>query len=187
MSRVAPPPSPTDLGPLSDGWHESRDASGRCFWTNSAAGVKTYYDPRKPNPHPDGFAAIAIQGAPLPEGWEIIGRKLNGRSDVVFLDHATHTSTNLDPRLGISSLPDGWEKGNDANGQTFWANAERRIKTYYDPRTPNPHPGGFATIPVDGNELPEGWEVVGKNVDGRLVTSYLDHKNHRSTPTDPRI
>ena len=184
MLSKAAQPSSTSLGPLPNSWEGGTNSLGQTFWTNSATRIKTYYDPRKPNPHPDGFAPIPLEGAPLPEGWEVLGRTVDGRNDVIFLDHNKHTSTAVDPRLG--PLPDGWEAGRTSSGQTFWTNAERRIKTYYDPRKANPHPDGFAPIPVEGDPLPEGWEVVGKEVDGRRVVSYLDHNTHRSTTEDPR-
>ncbi|KUJ15905.1 uncharacterized protein LY89DRAFT_685798 [Mollisia scopiformis] len=174
------------LGPLPDGWEQGRYSTGKTFWTNSTSRIKTYYDPRKPNPHPDGFEATPVEGAPLPDGWEIISRTVDGRKHEVFLDHNTHTSTSVDPRLGPIPLPEGWEAGRNSLGQDFWTNAEQRLKTYYDPRKDNVRPGGFAPVPVEGDPLPEGWEVVGKEVDGRRVVSYLDHINHRSTSEDPR-
>jgi len=174
----------TSLGSLYDGWEEGTNSSRQIFWTNSATGIKTYYDPRKPNPHRDGFAAMPLEGAPLPEGWEVISRDVDGKNDLIFLDHNTHTSTPIDPRLG--PLPDGWEIGRSSSGQAFCMNVERRIKTYYDPRRANAHPDGFAPIPVEGNPLPEGWEVVGKEVDKRMIIMYLDHNSHSSTTEDPR-
>lgn len=185
MSSEAAPISSTSPGPLPDSWESGTDPSGKAFWANSSTEIKTYYDPRKPNPHPDGFAAIPLEGSPLPEGWEVLGRTVSGRNDVVYLDHNAHTSTAVDPRLG--PLPEGWEAGKASSGQAFWTNAERRLKTFYDPRKANPHPDAFAPVSVEGEPLPEGWEVVGKEVDGRMVMSYLDHNTHTSTTTDPRV
>lgn len=184
MSGEVTPTGSTSFGTLYDGWENDTNSSRQSFWTNSATKIKTYYDPRKPNPHPDGFAPIPLEGAPLPEGWEVLGRAVDGRNDVVFLDHNTHTSTVVDPRLG--PLPNGWEAGRTSSGQAFWTNAERMVKTYYDPRKLNPHRDGFKPIPVEGDPLPEGWEVIGKEVDGGTFVSYLDHNSHTSTTKDPR-
>lgn len=90
----------------------------------------------------------------------------------------------MDPRLG--PLPAGWEEGRTAGGQAFWTKREDGIKTYYDPRRPNPHPDGFGPLEGEGGGLPEGWEVVGKVVDGRVVRSFLDHNTHTATSRDPR-
>ena len=57
--------------------------------------IITYYDPRQGNPHPDGFATVPVDGAPLPNGWEAVRR---GDGPLFFLDHHAHTSTTDDPR-----------------------------------------------------------------------------------------
>ncbi|KAL2072020.1 hypothetical protein VTL71DRAFT_11363 [Oculimacula yallundae] len=83
---------------LMDRWVRGNTSTNLVFWTHPDTKVKTFYDPRQPNQHRDGFAAIPLEGAPLPEGWEVVGREVDGRKDVVYLDHNTHTSTNVDPR-----------------------------------------------------------------------------------------
>lgn len=185
MAREAAQLFPMSPDSLLEGWEKGTTSSGQIFWSNSTIGIKTYYDPIKPSPHSDGFAAIPLEGSPLPEGWEILGRTQNGRNEVIFLDHNTRTSSAVDPRLG--PLPNNWESGRTSSGQTFWTNADQGLKTFYDPRKGYSHSGGFEPILVEGGPLPEGWEAVGKEVDGRMVVSYLDHNSHSSTPEDPRI
>lgn len=170
---------------LPEGWEKATEPSGKTFWTNPSQNIKSFYDPSKPNPHPGDMAAIPLEGDPLPDGWEVLGRtEDNGTKHVVYLDHNKHTSTVIDPRVG---LPDGWEAGRTSTGQEFFTHAEKGLKTYYDPRLEDVHPGGFKQVPVEGEPLPEGWEVVGKEVDGKMVFAYLDHNLHTSTNEDPRV
>lgn len=93
------------------------------------------------------------------------------------MENAPAPSTNLGP------LPKGWERINYASGISYWMNRSMNIITYYDPRQGNPHPDGFATVPVDGAPLPNGWEAVRRG-DGPLF--FLDHHAHTSTTDDPR-
>lgn len=91
--------SPHTSPPLPEGWTRGTTPSmNQQFWVHAATNIKTYYDPRQPNPHQHGFAPIPVEGESLPEGWEVVGREVDGRKDVAFLDHNTHTSTNIDPR-----------------------------------------------------------------------------------------
>ncbi|KAH7395497.1 hypothetical protein BKA64DRAFT_708892 [Cadophora sp. MPI-SDFR-AT-0126] len=97
--------SPTDPRPLPSGWTRGiTPTTNQQFWLQTATNKKTYYDPRNPNQHRDGFAPIPVESKPLPDGWEVVGRrvKLEGdggvRKDVVFLDHNRHKSTGVDPR-----------------------------------------------------------------------------------------
>jgi len=80
---------------LPEGWEHVIDQSGdRCF-RNNDTNITTYYHPSEPNPHPDGFEPTAVDGAPLPSGWEAV-RQPDG--PVFFLDHNTHSATRDDPR-----------------------------------------------------------------------------------------
>ncbi|KAH7370134.1 hypothetical protein BKA65DRAFT_487729 [Rhexocercosporidium sp. MPI-PUGE-AT-0058] len=99
MSTLSPPSS-TSNGTLPDGWVRGNTSTNQQFWFHAATNIKTYYDPRQPNPHCGGFAPIPVEGAPLPDGWEVVGREVDGRKDVVYLDHNTHTSSNINPRSG---------------------------------------------------------------------------------------
>ncbi|PVH77507.1 hypothetical protein DL98DRAFT_534784 [Cadophora sp. DSE1049] len=108
-NNLQPPTPSTDPRPLPLGWTRGTTiTTNQQFWVHAATNIKTYYAPRNPSPHRDGFAAIPVEGEPLPEGWEVVGRevKLDGdgnregavRRDVVYLDHNTHSSTGADPR-----------------------------------------------------------------------------------------
>ena len=71
-------PFRASLGPLPGGWEQITDQSEtRCF-RNHDTHSTTYYDPRQPNRHRDGFAPRSIDGAPLPSGWKpgvnLVGR-----------------------------------------------------------------------------------------------------------------
>ncbi|MCJ1474109.1 hypothetical protein MMC13_002767 [Lambiella insularis] len=87
-------PRPDAHDPLPEGWERFDDGGMQCF-TNEELNLRTYYDPRDPNPHLDGFAPTAVEGPPLPSRWEAV-RKPGG--PLVFLDHITHSSTTRDPR-----------------------------------------------------------------------------------------
>ena len=80
-------------------------------------------------------------------------------------------------------LPQGWERITDESGSQCFRNDEMNLRTYYDPREPNPHRDGFASTPVDGAPLPSRWEAV-RQPGGPLV--FLDHNTHSSTTQDPR-
>lgn len=168
--------------PLPQGWEQITDDSGRQCFSNVEMNMRTYYDPREPNPHPDGFIPVSVDGPPLPSHWEAVSRP--GES-LVFLDHNTHSSTMNDPRSTSSrgSLPGGWEQITDDYGMQCFRNDELNLRTYYDPREPNPHSDGFVSVSVDGPPLPSRWEAV-RRPGGPLV--FLDHNTHSSTVDDPR-
>ena len=99
---TAPPTSPR--GPLPQGWEQVADQSGiRCF-KNNEINLRTYYDPREPNRHPDGFVPTTVDGPPLPSRWEAV-RQPGG--PLVFLDHNTHSSTIDDPRIPGANVVGG--------------------------------------------------------------------------------
>jgi hypothetical protein len=91
---------------------------------------------------------------------------------------------NLPSEASLGPLPQGWEHITPQSGLAYFANHDTKIITYYDPRKPNPHPGGFKTIPLSGAPLPNGWEIVGRE-DGQV--SFLNHNLHTATTNDPRI
>ncbi|MCJ1310169.1 hypothetical protein MMC25_003830 [Agyrium rufum] len=166
-------------GPLPQGWIETTDAAGIRCYKNHDLDLRTYYDPRKPNPHGNGFVPTSVDGPPLPSNWEAVQKP---GSSLVFLDHNTRSSTRNDPR-GLNPLPEGWEQITDESGANCFKNDELNMRTYYDPRKPNPHGDGFVPTPVDGPPLPSRWEAVQKP-GGPLV--FLDHNTHSSTVKDPR-
>lgn len=106
-NNLQPPNASGDTRPLPEGWTRGTTlTTNQQFWVHAATNIKTYYDPRDPIPHRDGFAPVPVEGDPLPDGWEIVGREVDVvgglRKDVVYLDHNTHSSTNVDPRSGWS-------------------------------------------------------------------------------------
>jgi len=176
-------PRPNPSGPLPQGWERITDDSGSQCFRNNELNLRTYYDPREPNPHPDGFVPTPVNGPPLPSRWEAVGKP---GGQLVFLDHNTHSSTTLDPRSphARSPLPQGWENIVDEDGGRCYRNEELNIRTYYDPRDPTRHRDGFESASVDGQPLPSRWEAVRKP-GGPLV--FLDHNSHSSTTDDPRV
>ena len=176
---TAPRTDPSD--PLPRGWERITDEAGAACYRNDEMNLRTYYDPRKPNPHPDGFVPTTVHGPPLPSRWEAI-RHPGG--SLVFLDHNTHSSTSHDPREPLGPLPQGWEQIVDDSGTGCYRNDELNLRTYYDPREPNRHRDGFEPASVDGPPLPSRWEAV-RQPGGPLV--FLDHITHSSTTDDPRV
>jgi hypothetical protein len=88
----------------------------------------------------------------------------------------------------LGPLPEGWTRVNvEPTLLSYWVNSATRIITYYDPRNGNPHPDGFATIPVDGTPLPNGWEAVSKSTERTEDVWFLNHHTHTSTKNDPRV
>lgn len=173
----------TDSRSLPQGWEQITDESGgRCF-RNDAMNVTTYYDPREPNRHPNGFAPTPIDGDPLPSRWEAISQP---GGPLVFLDHNTHSSTSIDPRGPNlqAPLPPGWEQITDEAGTPCFRNNELNLRTYYNPREPNRHRDDFTPTPVEGQPLPSGWEAVRKPGEPLV---FLDHNTHSSTVDDPRV
>lgn len=83
----------------------------------------------------------------------------------------------------LGPLPEGWTRVHVERGLSYWMNSTTHVITYYDPREGNPHRDGFATIPVDGAPLPNGWEAVSREGD----IWFLNHHAHTSTKNDPRI
>jgi hypothetical protein len=97
------PNQPPSSAPLPEGWERiaPTPSGGLLHWVNREQRITTYYDPRLPNPHTQGFKAIPLEGPPLPSGWEIVGRESDG--EIAYLDHNMHTSTHIDPRGGDGS------------------------------------------------------------------------------------
>jgi hypothetical protein len=170
-------------GSLPQGWEQVTDESGMQCFRNGELNLRTYYDPREPNRHSNGFTPTPVDGPPLPTRWEAV-RQPGG--PLVFLDHNTHSSTTNDPRSSIlpGSLPQGWEQITDESGMKCFRNDELNLRTYYDPREPNRHSNGFTPASVDGPPLPLYWEAV-RQPGGPLV--FLDHNTHSSTTDDPRV
>jgi hypothetical protein len=71
---------------------------------------------------------------PLKAGWE---ERLVPDGRVYFVDHNSHTTMWINPRL---PLPPGWEEKRRANGQAYFLDHNARTATLLDPRLPEWNP-----------------------------------------------
>ncbi len=99
MENETAPRPPNQRGPLPQGWERISDESGRQCFINHSLNLRTYYDPREPNRHTNGFVPTPVDGPPLPAGWEAVQQP---GGPLVFLDHNTHSSTTNDPRGNVA-------------------------------------------------------------------------------------
>ncbi|XP_028397607.1 protein KIBRA-like [Dendronephthya gigantea] len=85
-------------------------------------------------------------------------------------------------RHGEVPLPEGWEKGVDSAGRTYFIDHVNKKTTWIDPRDRLTKPLTFADCVAD--ELPYGWEEIKDPHHGRSI--YIDHNTENMQVEDPR-
>ncbi|KAI1137103.1 heterokaryon incompatibility protein-domain-containing protein [Hypoxylon sp. FL0543] len=67
----------------------------------------------------------------LPAGWSC---EVRSGSLPTFTNGNSNTSQRLDPRLSGIELPHGWHEDGIKDGETWWYNSEKNVRTWRDPR-----------------------------------------------------